>query len=264
MAFAQRFVAVPFENSPASVRNGKARLLDACVRRATLPAALLLAAVFAPVARGHNAHESRTGQSSDINALPAAAQTRISAALGRDQQAYHSRRSARGLRMENSRRGLAAEFSTSGVDFVRGGNRWGMALTEVGCGNKLDAVKRVTPSASANRVEYRHGAITEWYVNGPLGFEQGFTITRKADGSRAEPLTVALLLSGNLNPSLEPGGHGLILRKGEAAVLRYSGLAAVDASGRELRAWLELSGERVRIHVDDARAQYPVTIDPMV
>ena len=38
------------------------------------------------------------------------------------------------------------------------------------------ALTGIAPRASANRVTYARGPISEWYVNGPLGLEQGFTI----------------------------------------------------------------------------------------
>ena len=42
-------------------------------------------------------------------------------------------------------------------------------------------VEAAEPRAEANRVEYRRGEVTEWYVNGPLGLEQGFTLARAPD-----------------------------------------------------------------------------------
>jgi hypothetical protein len=57
----------------------------------------------------------------------------------------------------------------------------------------------------------------------------------------------------------------LTLRDGHGqAVLRYAGLSAHDASGRELVAWLELGKEELRLRVDDAGARYPVVVDPFV
>ena len=34
----------------------------------------------------------------------------------------------------------------------------------------------VSPHVAANRLTYDRGGIDEWYVNGPLGLEQGFDV----------------------------------------------------------------------------------------
>ena len=38
----------------------------------------------------------------------------------------------------------------------------------------------------ANRVTYAHPGLSEWYVNGPLGLEQGFTIPRAPAAGTAD------------------------------------------------------------------------------
>ena len=121
------------------------------------------------------------------------------------------------------------------------------------------------PTATKNRVEYRRGALTEWYVNGPLGLEQGFTLAAPPAKRDIDPLTLALTLSGTLRASLEPGATDLELAPaGQPASLRYRGLAASDATGRALRAWLVLDGTTLLVRVDDAAARYPLTIDPFI
>jgi hypothetical protein len=126
-------------------------------------------------------------------------------------------------------------------------------------------VKAVAPQAEANRVEYRRGGLTEWYLNGPLGLEQGFTLARPPAGKTAEPLTLAFTLSGHLIASVDSTGRGVVLRRPDGkAVLRYRGLTAYDATGRELQAWVQISGDELRLQVDDTEAQYPLVIDPFV
>ena len=48
------------------------------------------------------------------------------------------------------------------------------------------------------------------------------------------------------------------------AMLRYTGLQARDAAGRELRSWLEVRGKRLLVRVEDMGARYPVAVDPWV
>ena len=42
------------------------------------------------------------------------------------------------------------------------------------------------------------GELTEWYLNSPLGVEQGFTLERAPKRTDGEPLTIAFILSGDL------------------------------------------------------------------
>jgi len=74
---------------------------------------------------------------------------------------------------------------------------------------------------------------------------------------RNQPLTLALAISGDLLAALEPAGPDkkssalTLTRKNRQAALRYTGLSARDATGRELRSWLELRGKRLLLRVED-------------
>ena len=108
-------------------------------------------------------------------------------------------------------------------------------------------------------MSYRRGTLREWYVNGPLGLEQGFDLAMRPAGSGV--LTLALALSGVSSVRLRDGSA---LLSGSGGTLRYGGLRAIDARGGALRAWLGLSGGELRIHVEDRHAVYPLRIDPLV
>jgi hypothetical protein len=196
-----------------------------------------------------------------FSSLPVSAQASISAAVGRDFPPYRVHSAAQGLRADNIRQELTATFSTKGVELCAQQAHLHMSARGFGYEKSLQTLGPVAPRADGNRVEYRRGGITEWYVNGPMGLEQGFTV-QQAPGVGSGPLTVLLGLSGDINPALEPGRTALSL-VGKAD-LKYSGLTATDAVGMELRAWLELKPEGVLIKVDDSRAIYPVTIDPWI
>lgn len=201
-------------------------------------------------------------ENSGRNSLDSAAQAQISAAIGRDQPAYQLVAGPKGFHGENAAHGLAAEFSPTGVDFRSGSNHWGVALRGYGYGHQLVSVASVSPRASANRLEYRRGNVTEWYVNGPAGVEQGFTIASRPGRSGGEPLALALTLSGDLAASVERDNRSLVLKKNGADILHYTGLMAIDANGRELPAHLSVINEELRFQIDDRGAEYPVTIDP--
>jgi uncharacterized protein (DUF2345 family) len=114
-------------------------------------------------------------------------------------------------------------------------------------------------------VEYRRGSLTEWYVNGPAGLEQGFTITKPPGQANHRPLTIALSLSKDLTAIVGENRTDLRLKgPGGKAGLRYRGLSAADADGKKLPAWLEVQGEQLLLRVGDTVARYPVVIDPWV
>ncbi len=114
----------------------------------------------------------------------------------------------------------------------------------------------------ANRVEYVHGALTAWYVNGPMGLQQGWTVQERPAGEG--DLTLALHSQG-LSAQVEANGRSLKLSDDHGATrLHYGGLLAVDATGREMPVRFIVEGEQVRVAVNDAGATYPLIIDPWI
>ena len=202
----------------------------------------------------------------DIRSMPQALQAAFSAAAGHDDPAYAISRTGEGYHGSNAGHTLSMFFSSNGVTISSGKSQWGLRLNKVGYGNDMQAVASVAPKVTANRVDYLYSGMKEWYVNGPLGLEQGFTIyLAPSDKKDRGPLTLELSLSGNLSPALEGAGTGLVLTGHNGTqILRCSGLSAVDASGRQLHTWLELDGLKLLVRVDDAEAQYPVVVDPLI
>jgi hypothetical protein len=191
-----------------------------------------------------------------LTSLPPAAQGPVSAALGHEEPAYR----VTALQAVNPAQRLRASFSRTGVTVASGRTRLGMALSAYGHANALEPVGPAQPRASANRVSYAHGALTEWYANGPLGIEQGFDVAARP-ATDAGPLTLSLALSGNFAARLQ---HGSVLLTGRGAKLRYGGLVATDAHGHVLRSWLQLVKGHVLIRVADRGATYPLRIDPLI
>ena len=198
-----------------------------------------------------------------LSDLPLAAQAQISARLGRDQPRYHARSRSGGLQLENA--GVTAAFDVDGMRIRAGASTWGLRFTGYGYSDAPGAPVAVAPRADANRVEYRRGPLTEWYVNGPVGLEQGFTLEQAPGARTGAPLTLAFALSGNLAATVDATGDGASLRAADGtAALRYRGLVANDATGRELPSWLEVDGTTLRLRVDDRGARYPIVIDPFI
>ena len=204
-------------------------------------------------------------ESTNLSDLPPAAQAQISAAIGRDHSGYHAVARGGGFRAPNPKHRLVADFASSGVKVSVGTATWSLALRAYGYGDEPQAVSAVAPQAMANRVEYQRGALTEWYLNGPIGLEQGFTLARPPAERTGGPLTLALTLSGDLTASVDPTGKDVVLSRADGTpVLAYRGLTAYDATGRELRAWAQVRGNELWLRVDDTGAHYPLVVDPFV
>jgi pimeloyl-ACP methyl ester carboxylesterase len=148
---------------------------------------------------------------------------------------------------------------------------FGLALTRYGYVENIQPVAAAELVASANRIEYRRDAITEWYVNDERGLEQGFTIQSPPLPRISAPLLLELALNGDLTPNLTKGPSASSEKSqaikfttpGGVRVLRYSDLQAYDATGRQLPAHFSLSLPHIAIWVDATAAVYPITIDPL-
>jgi FG-GAP repeat len=149
-----------------------------------------------------------------------------------------------------------------------GSTRIGLRLRAAGYGSSLSTLGDVAPRLRDNRVLYAHGALSEWYANGPLGVEQGFTLARALPGHATGPLTglltLAMALSGNTHAALSAGGQSVTLSRAGETVLRYGDLSATDAGGHVLHSWLALRGGRLLLRVDTKGARYPLRIDPLL
>lgn len=196
--------------------------------------------------------------------LPVAAQGPVSADLGAEQLSYRVSAERDGFRMANPAQQLHARFAHSTVSVRSGATRVGFSLRAIGYGRELRAVTPAAPHGNANRVLYSHTGISEWYANGPLGLEQGFSIPRAPAGDRAAPLALSMALSGDARASLVNGGRAVSFTRAGKTVLRYAGLTAIGAGGRKLHSWLQLQGGRLLIRVDTRGARYPLRVDPFI
>jgi hypothetical protein len=233
---------------------------------AMLPAHSQVANTQKTVAASSNMEAVQTGGTTTAeSALPPQAQSSISAVLGRDSQSYEISSRIGNLEAENQQQDLSAVFNTDSIHIRTGEAEFGLATLGYGYGDDLQKVRSSVPAVDQNRVEYRHGSLTEWYVNGPLGLEQGFNLAEPPARRNGKPLTIALAVSGDLEAVPDADGEGVTLkdRKG-AERLRYAGLSSYDATGKQLRTWMEVQHGQLQLKVDDASAVYPVLVDPWV
>jgi FG-GAP repeat len=180
-----------------------------------------------------------------------------------------------GYRAENASHKLALGFSTDGVD-VRPANNtaWhmGMKLSAIGYGKNMNPIASGEMTASGNRVEYRHigtgpsPQLSEWYLNGPLGLEQGFTLNQPPAGKHKEnDLVLTLTLSGDLTAVPNDKGREVQFQTAQGrTALRFRDLYVFDATGKKLASKFITASNGYGIQVDDTSAVYPLTIDPLL
>lgn len=189
-------------------------------------------------------------------------QAAVSEAIGRDRAELRMVKTVDGYRATNDAHHLTASFLAQGARLSSGPDQWMLTLHSFGREGALRPVAAAVLTAKANRVEYRRGDLTEWYVNGPAGLEQGFTVASRPAGAAERPLVVEMTGAG-LAPKLVGEGMLALTRPGGGEAFRYGKLAAWDADGRPLPVRMALAEQQVRLTVDDHGARYPVTIDPM-
>jgi hypothetical protein len=166
---------------------------------------------------------------------------------------------------KNPLSGLDVAFTERGVALDRnvGAGEWkaSMSLARFGREGALEAVAaEAAPQVDGYTINYDRGrGVTEWYDNADEGLEHGFTVKEKPAGD-ASTLRFEVALEGAV-ASASPDG-ALIFARGEEK-MRYGGLKAWDATGRDLRAEMRPVAGGFAIDVDDAGAQYPVTVDPI-
>jgi len=148
-----------------------------------------------------------------------------------------------------------------------------LKLVGLGYGDSLSPVSSGEVTAKANRVSVhkstignRQSAISEWFVNSGRGLEHGFDIN-DAPGERkpGQPLRLRFDAAGDLKATMNGTQNGVAFTRDEGnVVLSYDKLFAQDANGRGLASRMRLEAGRLVIEVEDAGAEYPLRIDPLL
>lgn len=172
-------------------------------------------------------YPARTG--GGLMSIPSTARNAVSTELGSADPGYR----VSGLEASNRPQRLRLGFTSHGVTVASARASLNVRLASFGRAGALRAVGPVAPVVRANRVSYPLGPVHEWYVNGPLGLEQGFDVASSPGGSG--PLVLGLQVSGDLRASVLAGGTSALLSGGGAS-LRYGGLGGeLDLGCRALR-----------------------------
>src|ERR1017187_10011756 len=163
----------------------------------------------------------------------------------------------------NAAQRLTLEFNGRETRLSHPGGSVNFHLTGYGYGDRLRRPAPARLTGTGNRMEYQRGDLTEWYVNGSQGLEQGFTLAQRPGTSRdGEPLVVALDVTGGLVPVQKAADDSVLFESDKGVMLRYAGLKALDARGRTVPSRLEVRGREIRLVVEDRAAQYPLVVDP--
>jgi len=205
-----------------------------------------------------------SGDSAGAAAIPLAARLSISGTIGAENAQFRIVRSGGGL-LAGMEGAMSARFGPGGAS-VSAGTLGVLRLgpTALGRGGTLQTLRPVAPVARRNRVSYAYRDLSAWFVNGPLGLEQGFTIPRRPAGAGQLDLTVGSF-PAHIRPLLEAGGRSVtILDSAGRALARYGGLRVTDATGRALAARIAVQGRQLLLRIDDRGARYPLRIDPWV
>ena len=243
---------------------GVRRSWRSCVAPLMLAVVLLAGAWLAVAGRAGapavSGAAARAGGLAALSRFSAQAQSVISTRVGAGEARFSPTHSVAGFELSGG--GIAIGLGRRGISVSGGGARLSLRFVEIGRGASLWPVDAVAPRARSGRVVYVRGrGVREWYVARPLGIEQGFSLARRPAGG-AGAVTLALATRG-LRARL--AGSGVEFLAGSSRVaMRYGGLAAFDAAGRRLPAWLSLSGSRLLLGVNDRGARYPLRIDPLV
>ncbi len=186
---------------------------------------------------------------------------------------------------QNAANNLLAYITPDGIQATALGYkqkpwRLGLTLKDYGYGDDLSSVQPGEVKASQNRVSIQRSAIgnrqstiEEWFVNSDRGIEHGFTIAsppQSANGKvqtaiQTGSLRLRFEVNGDLQTSIDGRQKGAAFsRESDNVVLAYDKLFALDAKGRGLNAAMKLEAGKLVIEVDDAAAEYPLTIDPLL
>jgi hypothetical protein len=162
-----------------------------------------------------------------------------------------------------------------------GGWSWGLDLISYGRGETqqtIDGTACVQPTGG--RVEYEwNPSLTEWYINDQRGFEHGYTLKHRPEGSSGAHasaggtggmLHFTLAVRGDLHPRVSESGRDVAFTTasgGGATALTYNNLKVFDADGVHLAASFQATTTAagtpaLRLTIDDTNARYPITIDP--
>jgi hypothetical protein len=166
----------------------------------------------------------------------------------------------------NPAAGYDAYVTEDGVSIALNNKTYvSLSLHSLGYGHALRSVAPGEVYADKQMINIaREDGVQEWYVNGPDGLEQGFTLSEPPGlQSHGALLRLALQISKGWSAVASEGGKAVILRGPRDEAVEYGKLVVRDSVGRVIPARLTVAEEQVVIEAEDSDANYPLTIDPL-
>ena len=198
-----------------------------------------------------------SSEKTSMKDLPIVLQYRMSQNFGKDDTAYHIKKTDPGYTAVNHLSGLTGLISEKGMQVRVKGYTWSLLLKGLNSGGTYLPLNSTRDSVtlSDNKLEFRSHGFTCWYVNGPLGLQQGWTLEKRLSGNGGYP-SLCFEEEGDLSAGNVPEKGSILALACEdgTIVLNYQGLYAYDARGKVIPAWFEKSGKHVCITLDDKDA----------
>ena len=153
-------------------------------------------------------------------------------------------------------------FDATGATLRAADDAWRVRVSMRGMGRsgEMETLAPTEPVAVDDRIRYPRRGSAEWFRETPRGLEHGAVVERKPSGEGVLELRVGF---EGLDPVLV--GSEVELHDGaHAPRLAYRDLVVNDARGDRLPAAMAVVDRDVVLRIDDARATYPIVIDPFV
>jgi hypothetical protein len=173
-----------------------------------------------------------------------------------------------GFVSSNPAHGWQIRYATDGTTTLRPRDRQaqayqlGLTLCAVGYAESQTLDRPEQIFADDFTVTYQwNDYLREWWVNSATGLEQWFELEHRPPGAQSgRPLILAMALATDLAVSQK--GNALSFANAAGTAISYNKLKVWDAGGRELPARMQLAATKLSLIIDDADANYPLTIDP--
>lgn len=179
---------------------------------------------------------------------------------------YEASENDRGLQAPNRAHNLRTYFEPWGVrveDRTADGSPELFRLKTIALGRagRAKALKSGEVRPKGARVEVlRAEGVIEWYANGEAGLEHGYVIDRRPVGDG--PLHIDVAFEG---AGVSVADSQAIVESATGRHLDYGKLVVTDDAGREIKARMSaISGDTVRLAIEDDQAVYPIVVDPLL
>jgi hypothetical protein len=142
-----------------------------------------------------------------LDSVPIESRYAISAEIGLDQPGYHARQNGSALAADNPGQDMSIKFGATGVEIGAGVDGFAVHPVQWGYGDTLVELAAGIPRALDNIITVQHGTVSQWYVNGPLGLQQGFTVAERPQAGSG-PLKIAMAIQGARAGKVDDDGKG--------------------------------------------------------